>query len=177
MREDDLLERISHLVREERAALAALARAEGLAPEDAVDCVQEGLMTLLTAARRDALPANELEWAPLLAGMVRNAARNGRRRHFRARPHLPIDSHIDAHEDVNAGDPPEELIARAEEHVRLRACVEELCEIQSAVVTLRMLEEQPGEDVARALGISAGHVAVLLHRAKASLRACLAASA
>jgi RNA polymerase sigma-70 factor (ECF subfamily) len=41
-------------------------------------------------------------------------------------------------------------------------------------VTLRMLEEQPGEDVAAALGITPGHVAVLLHRAKRSLRACMA---
>ncbi len=39
-------------------------------------------------------------------------------------------------------------------------------------MTLRMLEEQPGEDVARAR-ISAGHVAVLLHRAKLALRACM----
>ena len=38
---------------------------------------------------------------------------------------------------------------------------------------LRMLEERPGEDVARALGISSGHVAVLLHRAKAALRTCM----
>lgn len=44
---------------------------------------------------------------------------------------------------------------------------------REAVVTLRMLEEQPGDDVARALGISAGHVAVLLHRAKRALRACM----
>jgi RNA polymerase sigma-70 factor (ECF subfamily) len=36
-----------------------------------------------------------------------------------------------------------------------------------------MLEEQPGDDVARALGITPGHVAVLLHRAKATLRACM----
>ena len=57
--------------------------------------------------------------------------------------------------------------------MRLHACVQELCEIEKAVVTLRMLEEQAGEDVARALGISAGHVAVLRHRAKAALRACM----
>lgn len=165
-----MLGKISLLVRDQRAALAALARSEGLAPEDAVDCVQEGLMTLLTTARRDALPADEAEWGPLLAGMVRNAARNGRRRHFRARPHDDIDAH-----PIAAASVADELLARAEEHVRLRACVDELCEIQKAVVTLRMLEEKPGEDVARALGISPGHVAVLLHRAKASLRACLTA--
>ncbi|KYF73002.1 RNA polymerase sigma factor [Sorangium cellulosum] len=168
---DDILSHVSHLVRSERSALAALARAEGVTPEDAVDCVQEGLCTLLTLAQqRGALPEDAGAWGGVLAAMVRNAARNRRRRHFRARPHEDVDAHPEA-----AGDSPatDEAIARAEEHVRLRACVEELCEIQKAVVTLRMLEEQPGEDVARALGISAGHVAVLLHRAKLALRACM----
>jgi RNA polymerase sigma-70 factor (ECF subfamily) len=54
--------------------------------------------------------------------------------------------------------------------------VAELCEIQRAVVTLRMLDERPGEDVAHLLGITKNHAAVLLHRAKASLRACMTAS-
>ncbi|WP_437309589.1 RNA polymerase sigma factor [Sorangium sp. So ce388] len=169
---DDILGHVSHLVRSERSALAALARAEGVTPEDAVDCVQEGLCTLLTLAHRGELPDDAGAWGGLLAGIVRNAARNRRRRHFRARPHEDVDAHPEAAGEALATD---EAIARAEEHVRLRACVEELCEIQKAVVTLRMLEEQPGEDVARALGISAGHVAVLLHRAKLSLRACMTA--
>ena len=106
----------------------------------------------------------------MLATIVRNVARNRRRRHYRARPH----------EDLDAAERPDgrrlaadDAIAQAEDHVRLRACVEELCAIQKAVVTLRLLEEQPGEDVAGALGISAGHVAVLLHRAKRELRACM----
>jgi RNA polymerase sigma-70 factor (ECF subfamily) len=67
----------------------------------------------------------------------------------------------------------EELLLRAEDAVRLRACVAELCEIQRSVVTLRLLEERPGEDVAEALGITKNHAAVLLHRAKASLRECM----
>lgn len=170
---DDLLDRLSHLAHRERSALAALARAEGVTAEDAVDCVQEALCTLLGAARQGPVP-EEGAWGPVLAGMVRNAARNRRRRHFRARPHDDLDAHALAADDGPAAD---EAIARAEAHVRLRACVEELCEIQKAVVTLRMLEEQPGEDVAQALGISAGHVAVLLHRAKRALRECMTSTA
>jgi RNA polymerase sigma-70 factor (ECF subfamily) len=165
MDEGDLLDRLSELVRERRSSLAALARAEGVSAEDAVDCVQEALCAFLQ--RRDQLPEEIDDWGPWLAAMVRNAARNRRRRHFVARPHEPLGAQTA--EMV----PVDDVIARAEEHVRLRACVEELCEIQKAVVTLRMLEEQPGEDVARALGISAGHVAVLLHRAKLALRACM----
>jgi RNA polymerase sigma-70 factor (ECF subfamily) len=49
-----------------------------------------------------------------------------------------------------------------------------LGEVQRAVVTLRMLDDLPGDDVARTLGLKPGHVAVLLHRAKASLRDCMA---
>ncbi len=161
----DLLTPLSSLARAERGALAALARAEGATPEDAVDCVQEGLCTLLAMARRAALPEDPAEWAPLLATVVRNVARNRRRRHFRALPHEAFDE--EAARGEQAGEPEgaraaDEALARAEEHVRLLACVQELCEIQKAVVTLRMLEEQEGEDVAAALGISPNYVAVLL---------------
>ena len=165
-----MLERLSHLVRARRSSLAALARSEGVSAEDAVDCVQEALCTLLGQARQRALPEDVEAWGGLLVTMVRNAARNRRRRHFRAKEH----DDVDAHALVAPGSLATDVIARAEDHVRLRMCVEELCEIQKAVVTLRMLEEHPGEDVARALGISPGHVAVLLHRAKLALRACMA---
>jgi capsular exopolysaccharide synthesis family protein len=59
----------------------------------------------------------------------------------------------------------DELIAAAEDRIRLRRCVQTLADVQRAVVTLRMLDEVPGDDVAQALGITPGHVAVLLHRA------------
>jgi RNA polymerase sigma-70 factor, ECF subfamily len=169
MEPEDVLQRLSQVARSERAALAALARQEGLRPEDAVDCVQEGLRTVLDLwqegkAEQDTNPG------PLLATVVRNLARNYRRRHFRARPHDDIT-------DIEPGDTglvlQEELLLLAEDTVRLRACVAELCEIQRSVVTLRLLEERPGEDVAEVLGITKNHAAVLLHRAKASLRECM----
>ena len=67
----------------------------------------------------------------------------------------------------------EELLSAAEDQVRLRGCVASLGEMQRAAVTLRMLDEIDGEDVAGTLGITPGHVAVLLHRAKANLLACM----
>jgi RNA polymerase sigma-70 factor (ECF subfamily) len=51
--------------------------------------------------------------------------------------------------------------------------VASLADLQRAVVTLRMLEGIDGAEVAAALGITPGHVAVLLHRAKANLAACM----
>ncbi len=106
---------------------------------------------------------------PFLVGIVRNAARNKRRRHHAARAHDDIDSI-----QVPAGAiSTERLVASAEGQVRLRACVDQLCETQEAVVMLRLLEHQPGEDIATALGIRRSYVDVLLHRAKASLRVCM----
>ena len=166
----DDLDRLTALVRARRGDLAALARAEGVSPEDAVDCVQEALCTWLSRSREGNVPESPAEWGAVLATMVRNAARNRRRRHDRARPHDDVDERP----PLDEGPATDEALARAEEYVRLRACVAELCDVQRAVVTLRMLEERPGEDVARALGISAGHVAVLLHRAKRALRDCMA---
>src|SRR5262249_28120148 len=121
----DVLTALSELARTQRASLAALARSEGLSPEDAVDAVQEALCSLLALARRDALPPDHAEWAPLLAGIARNVARNRRRRHFVALPHDDIDrrERERADQKLLATD---EMIARAEDHVRLRACVEEL---------------------------------------------------
>jgi RNA polymerase sigma-70 factor, ECF subfamily len=155
----DRLERLSNLARERRALLA-VARAEGLDPEEALECVQDALLTFLA---RDEHSDHELA---TVKTMVKNAARNLRRRHHRALSH--------EHQDVASDDASAELLlAHAEEVVRLRACVASLCGIQRAVITLRLLEERSGEDVADALGLTRGHVDVLVHRAKVALRECM----
>lgn len=164
--ENDVLERLGHVARTERASLVRVARTEGLGAEDAVDCMHDALCTFLRLAQKDDLP-NDLH--AFLATIVRNAARNKRRLHHLSRPHDSIDA---IEHDGNAP-LAEEMIVKAEEHVRLRACVERLCETQRAVVTLRMLDERDGEDVATALGITRGHVDVLLHRAKGALLVCM----
>jgi RNA polymerase sigma factor (sigma-70 family) len=170
--DQDVLDELLQIAQAQRGALAAVARGEGLTPEDAVDCVQEGLCALIDLVRTGRL-ADVQNPAPILSTIVRNTARNHRRRHFRSRPHYEIDAVDLVDRDLAF---PDELVARAVEHVRLRACVAELCEIQRAVVTLRILDERPGEDVAELLGITKNHAAVLLHRAKSSLRACMSAA-
>ena len=70
----------------------------------------------------------------------------------------------------------DQVLESQEEREQLARCVGELGDAQRAVVNLRMLDEVPGEDVARMLGIPPGHVAVLLHRAKANLATCMAAA-
>jgi RNA polymerase sigma-70 factor (ECF subfamily) len=161
---------LSDLARGRRRELVQVARREGGSPEDAVECVQDALCTFLQVAQKNQLPEDPATWPGYLAAMVRNAARNRRRLHHVARPHDDIDTLPLA--TVPEGWA-ESLVAEAEEHVRLRACVDQLCETQKAVVMLRLLEEKPGEDVAASLGITRGYVDVLLHRAKASLRVCM----
>ena len=160
---------LSDLARVGRADLVKLARREGASAEDAVECVQDALCTFLQLAQKKQLPEDAVVWPAYLAGVVRNAARNKRRLHHIARPHDDLDA-LPARADESSA---ETLVAEAEQHVRLRACVDQLCETQKAVVMLRLLEERPGEDVAASLGISRGYVDVLVHRAKASLRVCM----
>lgn len=165
---EDFLDAVSDVVRAERAALLRVAIREGLSAQDALEAVQDALCTFLRLHREGELGAPREQWGRLLRGIVRNAARNGRRRHAVARPHADV-----ADQQPSAAPGADELLIRSKDRLRLRVCVAELCEIQRAVILLRLLEEQPGEDVAQALGISRSYVDVLTHRAKASLRACM----
>jgi RNA polymerase sigma-70 factor (ECF subfamily) len=168
----DPLEQISALVRTQRSALVAAAREEGAGPEEALECVQEALCTYLRLEREGTLPDVPAARAAATFTMVRNAARNLRQRHHRLKPHDALDEDL----GPSAANPPaDELLVQAESVVRLRACLATLCSVQRAVVTLRLLEERSGEDVAVALGLSRSYVNVLVHRAKRALRVCMRA--
>jgi RNA polymerase sigma-70 factor (ECF subfamily) len=165
----DFVDWVTELVHGHRARLAGVARREGLAAEDALDCVQEAFQTFLRLPQARALVDELDDSAALLTVLARNAARNRRRRRWLAAPHDA--SGLD--ELADDGRSAEELLAGAAEVVRLHGCVAGLGELQRKVVTLRLLDEVGGEDVAAQLGLSPGHVAVLLHRAKARLRDCM----
>jgi len=161
---------VTKLVHEHRGELARVARREGLTAEDAFDAVQEAFQRFVTLPSAESLVDARTESRNLLATLTRNVARNRRRLHAIARPHDGGDA---TSEIAAASANVEETIAEAEERIRLRTCVGSLADVQRAVVTLRMLDEVAGEDVARALGLTPGHVAVLLHRAKANLFTCM----
>jgi RNA polymerase sigma-70 factor (ECF subfamily) len=163
------IDQLAQLVREQRAALIAGAVAEGLNAEEALECVQDALCSWLARSASEPAGAYPAVLA-LLRQMVRNAARNFRRRHRRLKPHRALDFDNElAAGDSNA----ETLLAGVETALRLQVCVAELREVERAVITLRLLEERSGEDVAQALGLSRNHVDVLVHRAKLTLRACM----
>ncbi|MFP2927336.1 RNA polymerase sigma factor [Pyxidicoccus sp. 3LG] len=162
---------VTRLVREHQRELAATAQAEGLLADDALDAVQEAFTTFLDLPHSRRLADEHTDSLRLLTALVRNHARNRRRRHDRARPHVSepevLDALPDDQQDV------ESLLRQAEAHVMAFGCVQRLGEVQRKVVTLRLLQDHPGEQVASMLGTTPGNVAVLLHRAKRELRECM----
>lgn len=154
-----------------RGRLYGLARREGLREEDALDCVQDAFQTFLLLPQARQLVESNDDSIKLLSVLVRNHARNRRRRHEVARPHDAGDETL-ARLTAEAL-PADELIAQAQEFAVMIGCLDHLGKLQRAVVSLRMLDEVAGEDVAAMLGLPPSHVAVLLHRAKQNLRSCM----
>ena len=165
------LEWVTRLVHTHRARLFRLARKEGLRDDDALDCVQDAFHTFLLLPQARQLVESNVDSLRLLSVLVRNHARNRRRRHDVARPHDSGDEALAGLPDEDL--PADELISRAQDFAMMIGCLETLGKLQKSVVSLRMLDEVAGEDVAAMLGVSATHVAVLLHRAKQNLRSCM----
>jgi RNA polymerase sigma-70 factor, ECF subfamily len=169
---DGLYAWVTRLVHQHRAHLIRVVRREGLRAADALDCVQDAFLGFLTLPQARLLVDLPDDSAKMLTILARNIARNRRRRHDYAKPHAADDATL--HGLPSDAVPADELVAAAERHALLLGCMATLSEVQRAVVNLRLVDEVPGEDVARQLGTDAGHVAVLLFRAKRSLRSCLA---
>jgi len=165
------LEWVTRLAHTHRGALYRLARREGLREEDSLDCVQDALHTFLLLPQARQLVESNDDSIKLLSVLVRNHARNRRRRHAIARPHDSGDQTVAL---LAAEAPPvDELIAQAQDFALMIGCLDHLGKLQRAVVSLRMLDEVAGEDVAAMLELPPSHVAVLLHRAKQNLRSCM----
>ena len=165
---------VTQLVHQHRARLVRVVRREGLGAEDALDCVQDAFYGFLTLPQARALVEEPDDSAKLLTVLARNVARNRRRRHDRARPHLSDEITLDGLPAIALS--ADQAVAEAQEYALVVGCMATLNQLQRAVVTLRLLDEVRGENVARMLGISAGNGAVLLSRAKERLRSCYADS-
>ena len=160
---------IAGLARAHAGSLAGVARREGLTAADALDAVQDAFQTLLARPDASELRDRSDEAARLLVAIVRNAARNARKRHHRAKPHVDVDA-----AGLVASEPaPDSALDHAQAAAQLSGCMASLGELHRSVVTLRVLEELSGDEAARELGLSAGHVAVLLHRARKALERCM----
>jgi RNA polymerase sigma-70 factor (ECF subfamily) len=163
---------VAGLARDHAGRFATIARREGVTASDALDVVQDAFHTLLARPDIDALRARPDDAVRVLAAIVRNAARNLRRRHHRARPHVELDA-----EPLSATEPlPDDALDHAATAVQLVGCLSQLGDVHRQIVTLRVLEELSGEEAARTLGLTPNHVAVLLHRARKQLERCMQAA-
>jgi RNA polymerase sigma-70 factor, ECF subfamily len=61
------------------------------------------------------------------------------------------------------------------DHQRVADCLERLPERERSVIVLTFYEDKPADEVAGALGLSAGNVRVIRHRSIGRLRDCLGA--
>jgi len=163
---------VSHLARDHAGRLAAIARAEGAGAADALDVVQDAFHTLLGRPDIAVLREKPEDAANVLSAIVRNAARNLRRRHYRAKPHDDIDV-VELGGQTPA---PDQELENKITATQLATCMSKLGDAHRHVVTLRVLEELSGDEAARELGVTPGHVAVLLHRARKQLEACMLAA-
>lgn len=64
-------------------------------------------------------------------------------------------------------------VVRREHHAALGEALKELTQPQREAFVLHYIEEMPYENVSAIMGISPGAARILVHRAKATLRACL----
>ena len=159
---------LSLIIQENRLRLLSIAKHRGLLGEEALDCVQNAFVTFLQHPNLAHLIEHPEESARLLTTITQNAARSERRltqKHSRA-----VD--VPTPEPASA----EHQVAHEEERSSLQQCILSLRENQRAIVILRIFEDVPGQEVAAQLGMSPEHVAVLLHRAKESLRGCMMAA-
>jgi RNA polymerase sigma-70 factor, ECF subfamily len=171
-REESFFGWVTQLVHVHRGRLARIVQREGVRVDDALDCVQDAFLSFLKLPQARLLVGLPEDSAKLLAILARNIARNRRRRHDYARPHLVDDEIIlGLPSDAASAD---EIVALAEQHALTLGCMVTLNEVQRAVVNLRLVDEVPGEDVARQLGTTPARVGVLLFRARQRLQRCLA---
>jgi RNA polymerase sigma-70 factor (ECF subfamily) len=162
---------VTALVHANRARLVRLVRREGVRADDALDCVQEAFLSFLQLPQARLLVGSPEESARLLSTLARNIARNRRRRHDYAKPHVVEEEILqNLPSDALSSD---EVVIQAEQHALALGCLVTLNEVQEAIVNLRLVDEIPGEDVALQLGITPEHVGVLLFRARQQLQRCL----
>ncbi len=132
-------------------------------PHAAHDLVQQVLLATLERLRAGKL-REPAKIASFVLGMCRMTVLE-LRRGARRREQL-----LEAYGGTEAFEAPEPIALDA---ARLAKCLQALAERERTVVTLSFFSEQPAEEVARSLGLTAGNVRVVRHRALARLRACM----
>jgi RNA polymerase sigma-70 factor, ECF subfamily len=130
----------------------------------AADLVQHVLLSVIEAARAGRVREPDRLGA-FVMGACRFAIWDARRAERRGRRAVEQASIIRAHEIETGIHPIDRL--------RLEHCIDHLPPRDVAVVRMTFNEDRAAQDIAGLLGVTAGNVRVIRHRALAQLRACL----
>lgn len=132
--------------------------------QDAKDLVQLVLLRVIEALRGGKVETPE-SLGSFVLGTCRYVAWDMRRAERRQRA-IEAESFAVFHED----EPP-----TTSEHdvLRLFLCIRELPERDRVVIRMTFMEDRDGDEVAARLGLTAGNVRVVRHRALAKLHDCL----
>ena len=127
------------------------------------DLMQQVLLMTLERLRRGELRKPE-KLASFVLGMCRLTVLEIRRGSSRR------EKLLEAYGGTEGFEAPEPLVLNQE---RLVECLEALAERERTVVALTFFADKDGDAVAKDLGLSAGNVRVIRHRALARLRECM----
>jgi RNA polymerase sigma-70 factor (ECF subfamily) len=133
-------------------------------PHAAHDLVQQVLLMTLERLRAGKLREPE-RIASFVRGMCRMVVLEIRRGSWRRETLLQTYG-----DTAEAIDVPEPLALDAD---KLAACLQTLAERERTVVVLAFFADKSGDEVAKELGLSAGNVRVIRHRALGRLRSCM----
>ncbi len=159
------------LVRRHQRAVYRVAYALTRNATDADDLAQETFVRAYGAIGRFRVGEPLYPW---LARITTNLALSLFRRRKR-RPETPLEPLVEAGQQLGVDDDPAEHVAAKEREAHLRAAFAELKPEHQVILALRVVEEQSYEAIAATLGIPAGTVMSRLSRARAELKARLAA--
>jgi RNA polymerase sigma-70 factor (ECF subfamily) len=143
-----------------RALLYGLRHLSGAAAAE--DLAQEALVTMLLALRDGKLREPD-QLASFVLGICRTLLVAQRRKSQRREALLAQECVQEATEQH----------LREVDPVRLRDCIERLGEREQAIVAMTFQEGLSAEAIAEPLGLTAGNVRVLRHRALARLHGCI----
>lgn len=149
----------------------------------AEDLVQDTLLAALESRGRFKGESSELTW---MTGILRNKLFELYRRQAKEVPLLPSDEDADPQSEFfdarhwkaaaaprDWGGEPARSAETAEFSAALRACLGALSAGVARAFVLREMEGLEPDAAAETLGVSRGHLAVLLYRARLRLRRCL----
>jgi RNA polymerase sigma factor (sigma-70 family) len=171
-------EALRTIVEQHARQLYRAARGMGFRKEDAEDLAQEVLITFIESLDRFEGRSRVSTW---LFGILHHKIQERRRTQAREGQNDSIAEMFEAQFDsrgnwIHPPIPPDRRLSSREAEEAVRRCLEGLPPLQREVFQLRQIEELSAADVGKILGQTVTHIAVMFHRARMKLRACLEGS-